>query len=47
VSLLLENLQPAKLEAAWGWPRKYRKIEPGFFGFYVKVDEAISAFLRS
>jgi hypothetical protein len=43
----LQNLQPTKLETAWGWLRKYSKMEPGFFGFHLKADKAVADLLKA
>jgi hypothetical protein len=45
--IALQNLQPTKLETAWGWLRKYSKMEPGIFGFHLKADEAIADLLKA
>ena len=37
----LEDLDPGKLERGWGWLSKYMKMEPGFFGFSVKLDKVL------
>ncbi|WP_425258452.1 hypothetical protein ACPOLB_23415 [Rubrivivax sp. RP6-9] len=37
----LEDLDPGKLERGWGWLSKYMKMEPGFFGFNVKLDKVL------
>lgn len=37
----LETLDGGKLQKGWGWLSKYFKMEPGFFGFNIKIDRAI------
>lgn len=37
----LDDLEPGKLERGWGWLSKYLKMEPGFFGFNVKLDKVL------
>jgi hypothetical protein len=41
----LEALDGTKLRKGWGWLSKYSKMEPGFFGFSFKLNEAIKDFL--
>ena len=41
----LEDLDPGKLEKGWGWLSKYMKMEPGFFGFNVKLDKVMKDIL--
>src|SRR5215813_4759208 len=37
----LEDLDRGKLERGWGWLAKYMKMEPGFFGFNIKLDKVM------
>ena len=37
----LENIDGAKLAKSWGWLSKYLKMEPGFFRFNVKFNDAL------
>jgi hypothetical protein len=37
----LENIDGAKLAKSWGWLSKYLKMEPGFFRFNVKLNDAL------
>jgi hypothetical protein len=37
----LESVDGKKLEKGWGWLSKYFKMEPGFFGFSLKLNDAI------
>lgn len=37
----LESLDRSKLEKGWGWLAKYVKMEPGFFGFNIRLDKAM------
>jgi len=37
----LEDLDGNKLQKGWGWLGKYFKLEPGFFGFNLKLNSAI------
>jgi hypothetical protein len=37
----LETLDGTRLQKSWGWLSRYIKIEPGFFGFNVKVNDAM------
>src|SRR5262249_39672585 len=37
----LETVDGSKLEKGWGWLSRYLKMEPGFFGFHVKLDKAM------
>lgn len=37
----LENLDETLLEKNWGWLTKYFSMNPGFFGFGVKLDRVI------
>ncbi len=37
----LETLDGSKLKKGWGWLSEYFKMEPGFFGFNVKLDKVI------
>lgn len=41
----LETLDRGKLQKGWGWLSKYFKMEPGFFGFSIKLDKAIKDLL--
>lgn len=41
----LETLDKGKLEKGWRWLAKYTTMEPGFFGFNVKLDAVISGLL--
>ena len=41
----LQDLDPGKLERGWGWLTKYMKLEPGFFGFNVRLEKVIKDLL--
>jgi hypothetical protein len=41
----LESLDGTKIEKAWGWLSKYVKMEPGFYGFKVDLNDAIKKLL--
>jgi hypothetical protein len=41
----LESLDKTKLQKGWGWLTKYLKMEPGFFGFNIRLDKAIKDLL--
>jgi len=41
----LENLDGTKLQKGWGWLSKYFKMEPGFFGFNVRINDVIKDLL--
>jgi hypothetical protein len=41
----LESLDGTKLQKSWGWLSKYFKMEPGFFGFNLKLNEMIRSLL--
>jgi hypothetical protein len=41
----LDDLDPGRLERGWGWLSKYVKMEPGFFGFNVRLDKALKDIL--
>ena len=41
----LENMDATNLAKSWGWLSKYLKMEPGFFGFNVKLNDAIKDLL--
>jgi hypothetical protein len=34
---VLEKIDKGKLKTQWGWLSKYFKMEPGFFGFGVRL----------
>jgi hypothetical protein len=37
----LDSVDGSRLEKGWGWLSKYVKMEPGFFGFSLKLNEAM------
>jgi hypothetical protein len=37
----LDNLDGSTLEKGWGWLSRYFKMDPGFFGFNLKLDSAM------
>ena len=37
----LEGLDGTKLQKGWGWLSKYFKMEPGFFGFSLNLNQAM------
>jgi hypothetical protein len=37
----LEQLDGTKLQKAWGWLSKYVKMEPGFWGFKLKLNDVM------
>lgn len=41
----LHDLDPGKLERGWGWLAKYTKMEPGLFGFNVRLEKVIKDIL--
>ena len=41
----LETLDGSKLQKGWGWLSKYFKMEPGFYGFSIKLDKAVKDLL--
>jgi hypothetical protein len=41
----LESVDGASLRKGWGWLNKYFKMEPGFFGFSLKLNDAITDLL--
>jgi hypothetical protein len=41
----LEDLDGNKLQKGWSWLGKYFKLEPGFFGFNLKLNSAIKDLL--
>jgi len=41
----LDNLDTSKLQKGWGWLGRYFKMEPGFFGFNLKLNSAIKDLL--
>jgi hypothetical protein len=41
----LETLHGNQLQKGWSWLSKYFKMEPGFFGFNLKLNEAIKDLL--
>ena len=43
----LEDLDDNKLQKGWSWLGKYFKLEPGFFGFNVKLNSAIKDLLAA
>ena len=45
--MLFESLDKTRLQRGWGWLTKYVKMEPGFFGFNVRLDKAIEDMLAS
>ncbi len=40
-STALQELDGTKLQKCWGWLTKYSKMEPEFFGFSLKLNEAV------
>jgi hypothetical protein len=43
----LDTLDGTKLQKGWGWLSKYLKAEPGFFGFNLKLNEALKDLLSA
>jgi hypothetical protein len=43
----LDNLDGNDLQRGWGWLGRYFKMEPGFFGFNVKLNDAIKDILAA
>lgn len=37
----LETLDGTRLQKSWGWLSRYVKMEPGFFGFNVRINDAV------
>jgi hypothetical protein len=37
----LETLDGTRLQRSWGWLSRYIKMEPGFFGFNVRINDAV------
>jgi hypothetical protein len=37
----LDSLDGSKLQKGWGWLIEYFKMEPGFWGFNLKLNEAV------
>ena len=43
----LKNIDKPKLKTYWGWLSKYVKMEPGFFGFGVRLNEIMKDLIGS
>lgn len=44
--IALDSLDGSKLLKGWGWLSKYFKTEPGFYGFHLKLNDAVKDMLR-